>query len=379
MKKYFKIFFTFLKFGFLAFGGPVAQINMIREKLVKVEKWVNQKRFNRALSLYQVLPGPEAHEMCVYLGMVKAGRLGGFLAGLGFMLPGFIFIFILAYFYKLLGPVILLPLFIGAKPAVAALIIKASHKISEHILINKKLILIGILSFVLTWLGLNFLINILICGTCYYLFIKKNNILAIAIGIISLSIAVTGYLNIELLKYFSTYQSNSSLLLEGLKAGLLSFGGAYTALPFLKSGIVGNYIDVTENVFNDGIALTGVLPTPLLMFGTFLGYMATGVNGAIIVTIAIFLPAFLFTLVGHKYFEKILKHKPLHGFLDGVSAGVVGILIITAIDFLIPIMNSSIFIIFLFLLSLGILYTFKSRFIMPIVILASTIIGYIFS
>jgi chromate transporter len=219
----------------------------------------------------------------------------------------------------------------------------------------------------------------LICGTCYYLFIKKNNILAIAIGIISLSIAVTGYLNIELLKYFSTYQSNSSLLLEGLKAGLLSFGGAYTALPFLKSGIVGNYIDVTENVFNDGIALTGVLPTPLLMFGTFLGYMATGVNGAIIVTIAIFLPAFLFTLVGHKYFEKILKHKPLHGFLDGVSAGVVGILIITAIDFLIPIMNSSIFIIFLFLLSLGILYTFKSRFIMPIVILASTIIGYIFS
>lgn len=379
MKKYFKIFFTFLKFGFLAFGGPVAQINMIREKLVKVEKWVNQKRFNRALSLYQVLPGPEAHEMCVYLGMVKAGRLGGFLAGLGFMLPGFVFIFILAYFYKLLGPVILLPLFIGAKPAVAALIIKASHKISEHILINKKLILIGILSFVLTWLGLNFLINILICGTCYYLFIKKNNILAIVIGIISLSIAVTGYLNIELLKYFSTYQSNSSLLLEGLKAGLLSFGGAYTALPFLKSGIVGNYIDVTENVFNDGIALTGVLPTPLLMFGTFLGYMATGVNGAIIVTIAIFLPAFLFTLVGHKYFEKILKHKPLHGFLDGVSAGVVGILIITAIDFLIPIMNSSIFIIFLFLLSLGILYTFKSRFIMPIVILASTIIGYIFS
>jgi chromate transporter len=100
---------------------------MLREKLVKVEKWVNQKRFNRALSLYQVLPGPEAHEMCVYLGMVKAGRLGGFLAGLGFMLPGFVFIFILAYFYKLLGPVILLPLFIGAKPAVAALIIKASH------------------------------------------------------------------------------------------------------------------------------------------------------------------------------------------------------------------------------------------------------------
>jgi len=279
MKEYFKIFIIFLKLGFLAFGGPVAQINMIREKLVRVEKWVNQKRFNRALSLYQVLPGPEAHEMCVYLGMVKAGRLGGFLAGLGFMLPGFVFIFTLAYFYKLLGPAILLPFFVGAKPAVAALIVRASHKISEHILINKKLILIGILSFVLTWLGLNFLINILICGSCYYLCIKKKDILALSLAIITLSITFTGYVNIKLFQHFSNSKSESGLFLEGLKAGLLSFGGAYTALPFLKSGIVGNYIDVTENVFTDGIALTGVLPTPLLMFGTFLGYMATGVDG----------------------------------------------------------------------------------------------------
>jgi len=376
MKEYFKIFIIFLKLGFLAFGGPVAQINMIREKLVRVEKWVNQKRFNRALSLYQVLPGPEAHEMCVYLGMVKAGRLGGFLAGLGFMLPGFVFIFTLAYFYKLLGPAILLPFFVGAKPAVAALIVKASHKISEHILINKKLILIGILSFVLTWFGLNFLINILICSSCYYLCIKKKNNLAISLVVISLFITFTGYLNIELFQHFSNSKSESGLFLEGLKAGLLSFGGAYTALPFLKSGIVGNYIDVTENVFTDGIALTGVLPTPLLMFGTFLGYMATGVDGALLVTVAIFLPAFLFTLIGHKYFEKILIHKPLHGFLDGVSAGVAGILIITAIDFLIPVMNSNILIIVLFISSLAILYAFKSRFIIPIVILISAVIGY---
>jgi chromate transporter len=326
--------------------------------------------------LYQVLPGPEAHEMCVYLGMVKAGRLGGFLAGLGFMLPGFVFIFTLAYFYKLLGPAILLPFFVGAKPAVAALIVRASHKISEHILINKKLILIGILSFVLTWFGLNFLINILICSSCYYLCIKKKDILAISLVVISLFITFTGYLNIELFQHFSNSKSESGLFLEGLKAGLLSFGGAYTALPFLKSGIVGNYIDVTENVFTDGIALTGVLPTPLLMFGTFLGYMATGVDGALLVTVAIFLPAFLFTLIGHKYFEKILIHKPLHGFLDGVSAGVAGILIMTAIDFLIPVMNSNISIILLFISSLAILYAFKSRFIIPIVILISAVIGY---
>jgi len=378
MKKYFKIFITFLKFGFLAFGGPVSQINMIREKLVRVEKWVDQKRFNRALSLYQVLPGPEAHEMCVYLGMVKAGRLGGFLAGLGFMLPGFTFIMILAYLYSLLGPMVLLPLFVGAKPAVAALIVRASHKISEHILINKKLILIGVLSFVLTWLGLNFLLNILICGACYYLCVKHNNILAIALAVVSLPIALTGYLNIELFQYFSTPESDSGLFLQGLKAGLLSFGGAYTALPFLKSGIAGHYLGVTEDVFSDGIALTGVVPTPLLMFGTFLGYMATGVSGALLITVAIFLPAFLFTLLGHKYFEQILKHKPLHAFLDGVSAGVAGILVITAIEFLIPILNSNLLVMLLFVFSLAVLYVLKARFVVPTVILVSAVIGYFF-
>ena len=376
--KYLNIFLTFLKFGFLAFGGPVAQINMIREKLIKVEKWVDQKRFNRALSLYQVLPGPEAHEMCVYLGMVKAGRFGGFLAGLGFMLPGFTFIMLLAYFYNQLGPAVLLPLFLGAKPAVAALIVRASHKISEHILINKELILIGVLSFILTWLGLNFLVNILICGLCYYLCIKKNKSLAIFVALLSILIATTGYLNIEVFQYFSPPESEVGLFLQGLKAGLLSFGGAYTALPFLKSGIVGHYEGVDEDVFFDGIALTGVIPAPLLMFGTFLGYMAKGLSGGLLITIAIFLPAFLFTLLGHKYFERILKHKPLHAFLDGVSAGVAGILAITAIEFLIPILNSSLFIMALFALSLAALYLLKTKFSVLIVIIVSALVSYLF-
>ena len=114
------------------------------------------------------------------------------------------------------------------------------------------------------------------------------------------------------------------------------------------------------------------------MFGTFLGYMATGLNGALIITFAIFLPAFLFTLLGHKYFEKILKHKPLHAFLDGVSAGVAGILIITAIEFLIPIINSNLLVMILFVFSMIVLYVLKTRFVVPTVILISAIIGYFF-
>src|SRR3546814_4452362 len=85
---YAQIFAKFLRFGFLAWGGPIAQIAMIRRELVEEERWVSGPRFNRILAVYQVLPGPEAHELCVFFGTLTKGKLGGLLAGLGFMLPG---------------------------------------------------------------------------------------------------------------------------------------------------------------------------------------------------------------------------------------------------------------------------------------------------
>ncbi len=88
-----RLFLRFLRFGALAWGGPVAQIAMIRHELVEQERWIGKEQFNRVLAVYQVLPGPEAHELCVYFGYRSRGRLGGLLAGLGFMLPGFVLMF----------------------------------------------------------------------------------------------------------------------------------------------------------------------------------------------------------------------------------------------------------------------------------------------
>lgn len=84
------LFLKFLRFGCLAFGGPVAQIAMLRQSLVEDERWLDRARFNRLLAVLQVLPGPEVHELCVHLGIMARGRIGGVLAGLGFMLPGFV-------------------------------------------------------------------------------------------------------------------------------------------------------------------------------------------------------------------------------------------------------------------------------------------------
>lgn len=98
-----QIFRRFLRFGCLAWGGPAVQIAMLRQELVEEEKWVSTERFNRALAVYQVLPGPEAHELCVWFGMIAGGKTGGFLAGLGFMLPGFLLMLALTWFYLRFG------------------------------------------------------------------------------------------------------------------------------------------------------------------------------------------------------------------------------------------------------------------------------------
>jgi chromate transporter len=93
------IFVRFLKFGALAWGGPAAQIAMIKRECVDEESWVDEETFKKTLAVYQALPGPEAHELCVYFGRLRAGKLGGLLAGLGFMLPGFVLMLGLSVLY----------------------------------------------------------------------------------------------------------------------------------------------------------------------------------------------------------------------------------------------------------------------------------------
>src|SRR4051794_33469608 len=130
------IFRRFLRFGLLAWGGPVAQIAMIKRELVEEERWVEPSRFNRLLAIYQVLPGPEAHELCVHFGMIKRGRLGGLLAGLGFMLPGLVLILAISWLYQRLDlkQPLLAALFAGVQIGVIALIVRAVHRIAEHTL-----------------------------------------------------------------------------------------------------------------------------------------------------------------------------------------------------------------------------------------------------
>lgn len=344
-QSYFQIFLRFLRFGLLAWGGPVAQIAMIRHELVDDEKWISPERFNRVLAVYQVLPGPEAHEICVYFGMLAGGRIGAFLAGLGFMAPGFLLMFALSWFYVTYGinSPVFQSVFLGVQPAVAALIVRAVHRIGGHALQGNKLLWgLAFLAGFAQLLHVNFLLTLLMVGLIHAFSERQKTRFALTLAIAFAFSIIYFNSGIPLNTAASPTSGDTavtasdfiSLFASGLRAGLLTFGGAYTAIPFIQHDAVEVGHWLTNTQFLDGLALSGLLPAPLIIFSTFVGYLGGGALGAIAMTAGVFAPAFAFTIIGHDYLEKLIENKSAHAFLDGVTAGVVGLIAVTALGIL---------------------------------------------
>lgn len=388
---YWQLFLRFLRFGCMAWGGPVAQIAMLKKELVTEEKWISVEQFNRALAVYQVLPGPEAHELCVYFGMRAKGRWGGLLAGLGFMLPGFLLMLLLIWFYISYGikSTVVQVLFAGMQAAIVALIFFAVYRIGKHSIINIKLLAIAILSAISFLIGVNFLMTLLLAGISYRLWTAKSKLTWVAalvfviINIFYISLNSNGKQSAPVAQMKANSNKATStghVFITGLKAGLLSFGGAYTAIPLVREDAVIKRKWMTEDQFLDGISISGIIPAPLIIFCSFVGYFGAGWWGAILITVAVFLPAFSFTLIGHSLMERLIANRSLHSFLDGVTAGVIGLIAITAIQLLITTITS-ISAILIFVVSLIVLMKFRSKYTVPCVIAGAALLkllsGYI--
>lgn len=301
------IFLAFLAFGSRAFGGPVVQIHGLLEEFVARRKWTDEDRFRRALGVYQVLPGPEAHEMCCYLGTVRGGRWGGVAAGLGFMLPGLLLMLVASALYGVLD--LTSPPVAGALAAMqiaaCALIVRAVLKLVTPIWTaasdTNKLPMLVVFVASIVW------VNVVEFGG---------------------GLAVEGTASTE-------PRGAAALFGHGLVAGLVTFGGAYTALPYVSSVAAGDGGWMTQQACLDGIAIASVLPAPLVIFGTFVGYQGGGITGALAFTAGIFLPAFSFTFLGFGFFERLVSWKPARKVLDFLSAVAVGLIAGAAILFMI--------------------------------------------
>ena len=316
------IFLRFLKFGALAWGGPAAQIAMIKHECVDEERWVSEETFRKTLAVYQVLPGPEAHELCVYFGRIRGGKLGGLLAGLGFMLPGFVLMFGLSVLYveaNLAGH--LDNLFYGLSAAVGAVVLRAVVRLSGTFITDAWLAAIAIVAFVLTvFASASFVLVLLGAGLAYELRTNAGRWIGRAGSVSPLlpaGILAAGAVTVSL---------TGEIFFEGLKAGLLTFGGAFTVIPFLQQGAVDNHHWLTDSQFVDGLAISGILPAPLIIFSTFVGYVAGGAAGAFAMTLGIFLPAFVFPIYFHRFFVAVADNPRIRPFLLGVAAGVIGLI-----------------------------------------------------
>ena len=387
------LFRRFLGYGSLAWGGPVAQIAMLRRELVDREQWISSERFNRTLAVYQVLPGPEAHELCVYFGYLARGRIGGVIAGVGFMLPGLLLMLVLSWLYLEVGleSPLVLAFFAGAQACVLALVARAVHRIGTHAITNAWLGSIALLAAFAALVGVHFAVVLAVAGASYVLIRRRLVPLAVglmvATGVVATVVAL-GALERPVASE-QTFGADRaaigseppvSLFASGLKAGLLTFGGAYTAIPFLQ----GDAVDsgwMTTRTFLDGVALSGILPAPLIIFAAFVGYVAGGFAGALAITAGVFVPAFGFTLVGHRHLERLVENRSMHTLLDGVTAGVTGLIGATAV-MLVPDAVRGVYGAVIFAVVLVSLYRWRSPAVVAIAVLASGAAGlglYIFA
>ena len=296
---------------------------MISKECVDEERWVSQETFKKTLAVYQVLPGPEAHELCVYFGRLRGGKLGGFVAGLGFMLPGFLLMLGLSVLYVEAGlDERFEELFYGLKAAVGALVAMAIVRLGRKFINDLALAVIAAASFGLTLgLELSFVLVLLVAGLAYEVWTTAGTHKAVGA-----SFSIAPFTAAGLVIGAVTLSLTAEIFVEGVKAGLLTFGGAYTVVPFLQDSAVDSQGWLTNGEFLDGLALGGILPAPMIIFSTFVGYLAGGLGGGLLMTFGIFLPAFVFPIFFHRWLVAIAENPRIRPFLLGVAAGVIGLI-----------------------------------------------------
>ena len=322
-----EVFLYFLMLGFINVGGPVAQITMMFNHMVERRAWLSKERFVSIMGFCHMLPGPEALQLAIYVGYIKRGVLAGIAAGVTFIVPGALVMIVLSWLYVEYGslPQVNDALYV-LKPAVLGIIGAGIIKLGTASIKNPMLAILLVGAFVgMRFAGMNLLLVLGVAGVLNLLFVicpQGLRSTSPSAAFITSGFIVLGSFDGKFLQLGWLF----------LKTGLFSFGGAYASLAFLQQGAVEDHHWLTSSQLLDGVAMSVATPGPFMLFATFVGYLAAGIPGAIVGTVFVFLPSFVFVLLGARYVEQVRNNRPVQAFLSGVSAAVVGVILVVSLD-----------------------------------------------
>ncbi len=326
----------FLKLGTIAFGGPAAHIAMMRDEVVRRRHWIDEQQFLDLLGATNLIPGPNSTEMAIHLGYVRAGWRGLLAAGICFIVPAMTIVMALAWVYVEYGS---LPqaqwLLYGVKPVILAVVVVALWGLGRTAVKDTVTALVGLGSLALYWLiGFNEIIILLLGGAAVLL-----ARLATRNGLPSSSAprkrrstksredtrrTIILRVSSRLLRgsfYASTGEAAPTLwqlFLTFLKIGSLLYGSGYVLLAFLRSDFVTRTGWLTDQQLLDAVAIGQFTPGPVFTTATFIGYLLGGWAGAIVSTIAIFLPSFIFVALSNPFVPRLRRSWVTGAVLDGV-------------------------------------------------------------
>ena len=382
-------FRVWTKIGFLSFGGPAGQIGLMHKMLVDDRKWISNDRFLHALNYCNLLPGPEAQQLAIYIGWLLHGTKGGVAAGLLFVIPGMFTVLALTLLYAGFNQVASVQAFFyGLKPAVLAIVGMAVFRIASKSLKTPYLATIAVFSFIamffyqvpfplvifgsgiLGYLGLSVcphylgeacpkwihggktlvsssdnndgLIDILLASDTDEKFsptlLRSLKVLMVWGGVWLGPVLL-------LLLMLGSNHVYSQVALYFSKLATVTFGGAYAVLAYMAQEAVANYGWLKPGEMLDGLALAETTPGPLIQVVQFVGFLAAfrdpgvlnpyvaGTFGALLTVWVTFAPCFLWIFLGAPYVEKLRNNKVMNGALSGITAAVVGVVLNLSIWF----------------------------------------------
>ena len=315
----------FLRLGVTAFGGPAAYIAMLEDEVVRRRRWISRQDFLDRLGAASLIPGPTSTEVVIYLGYLRAGWPGLAVAGICFIVPAAVMVACCAWAYVRFGSLPGSGRFLyGLKPVVIAIIAQALWKLGRTAVKTRFLGVAGIASMAAVMAGASALMVLAGAGVAaafgeWWKSSYRRLLPLVVLPLIAGAVLAGRFAPFAGARARPRAVGLGALFLYFVKIGSVLYGSGYVLLAFLQQDLVGNWRWLTSKQLLDAVAVGQITPGPLFTTATFIGYVLKGAPGAVVATIGIFLPAFVFCAVSGPVVPWLRRSQLAGAFLDGVN------------------------------------------------------------